>query len=262
MIAVGRRDDDSLGVRTRIEAAGCIGDLDLAELLTGRAPDALVTRAIVHAADCEACSRLLASVGCVRADAVRAEGPGPDKATSDRNGRGRRLRERFAAEDTDGAGDSQRTIVGMPDAQPPGVEVAPARTLGRYVVLETIGQGAMGRVMRAYDSKLRREVALKIVLTRRRADRDESEARLLREAHALARLSHPNVVAVYDADTTDQGVAIAMEYVDGRTMRTWAGEQKRTWKNIVDVGIRIARGISAAHAAGLVHRDVKPDAFR
>jgi eukaryotic-like serine/threonine-protein kinase len=137
-------------------------------------------------------------------------------------------------------------------------EQAPAR-VGRYVVVERVGAGAMGVVLRAYDPKLRREVALKIVRPRASIDGEEAQARLLREAQALARLNHPNVVAVYDAESSDDGVCIAMEYVEGRTLRQWLREQQRSLADVLPMIIAVARGLAAAHAAGLVHRDVKPD---
>jgi eukaryotic-like serine/threonine-protein kinase len=133
------------------------------------------------------------------------------------------------------------------------------KTVGRYVVLERLGEGGMGVVVRAYDPKLRREVALKVMRSRRGLDRREAEQRMLREAQSLARLSHPNVVAVYDAELTDQGVCIAMEYVEGETLRAWHKEKARTWSEVLGVVLAAARGLAAAHAAGIVHRDVKPD---
>jgi eukaryotic-like serine/threonine-protein kinase len=130
---------------------------------------------------------------------------------------------------------------------------------GRYAVLERLGTGAMGVVVRAYDSTLRREVALKLVRPEARSRDPSAEARLLREAQALARLAHPNVVGIYDVDVTEQGVVIAMEYVDGRTVRAWLDERERTWSEVLAVFLAAARGLAAAHASEIVHRDVKPD---
>jgi eukaryotic-like serine/threonine-protein kinase len=127
--------------------------------------------------------------------------------------------------------------------------------VGRYVVLEQAGEGGMGVVVRAYDPKLRREVALKLMRT---GGGPEGQARMLREAQALARLSDPHVVAVYDAEVTEHGVCIAMEYVEGHTLGRWLGEQKRGWQEVLNVVVAMARGLASAHAAGLVHRDVKP----
>jgi len=126
----------------------------------------------------------------------------------------------------------------------------------RYVVVETLGRGGMGTVVRAYDPRLRREVALK----RLRADVLDSaaEARLIREAQAMAQLSHPNVVAVYDVGRSDRGVEIAMELVEGVTLRGWLQRTRRSSKAILEVFAQAARGLAAAHAVGLVHRDFKP----
>ncbi len=132
--------------------------------------------------------------------------------------------------------------------------------VGRYVVLEPVGSGGMGVVYAASDPKLDRKVALKLV----RADGDVPGAarqqRLLQEAQALARLSHPHVVSVYDAGSylVDQ-VFLAMELVDGGTLRGWLKQGRRSWRDIVQVFLQAGRGLAAAHAAGLVHRDFKPD---
>jgi tetratricopeptide (TPR) repeat protein len=128
--------------------------------------------------------------------------------------------------------------------------------LGRYVVVDPIGRGAMGVVVRAYDPKLRREVALKLVQPH--AATQEARARLVREAQALARLAHPNVVGVFDVEDTKHGVCIALEYVDGQDLQAWLASTDRTWREVLAVMLAAGRGLAAAHAAGLVHRDIKP----
>lgn len=129
--------------------------------------------------------------------------------------------------------------------------------IGRYVVTDLIGSGGMGSVARAYDPKLRREVALKRLLTRDPGGPDE--ARLVREAQAMAQLSHPNVVAVHDVEVaSDSGVTIAMEYVPGTSLQGWLRGSDHSWQQILPVFIAAARGLAAAHRAGLVHRDFKP----
>ncbi|MCR9159620.1 MAG: protein kinase domain-containing protein [Nannocystaceae bacterium] len=130
--------------------------------------------------------------------------------------------------------------------------------LGRYVVLETLGQGGMGIVLAAYDSTLDRRVALKLL--RRHASSDpENHARLLREAQALAKLSHPRVVSVYDVGELRGQVFIAMEYIDGPNLRQWRRSAERTPAQVIEVFRAAAKGLRAAHEAGIVHRDFKPD---
>ena len=132
--------------------------------------------------------------------------------------------------------------------------------IGRYLVLDLIGRGGMGMVYSGYDPELDRKVALKLLRPDRAGSGGERyRARLLREAQAIARLSHPNVVAVYDAGTFDDRVFVAMELVEGQTLRQWLGEERRSWQEVLAVLLPAGRGLAAAHAAGLVHRDFKPE---
>jgi serine/threonine protein kinase len=131
-----------------------------------------------------------------------------------------------------------------------------ARVVERYQLDRKIGGGGMGEVWAAWDPKLRREVAVKLVRPDR-ADDGKERARLLREAQALARLTHPNVVAVHDVGEIDGEVFIATELVTGDTLASRGGASV-DWKLIVGLYAQAARGLAAAHAAGLVHRDVKP----
>ena len=126
--------------------------------------------------------------------------------------------------------------------------------VGRYVVLGRLGGGAMGVVYAAHDGELDRQVALKLL----RPDAGAGPDRLVREAQAMARLQHPNVVTVHDVGTTGDRVFVAMELIDGPTLRAWAAVA-RPWRERLEVVRAIGRGLAAAHAAGLIHRDVKPD---
>ena len=117
--------------------------------------------------------------------------------------------------------------------------------------------GGMGVVLAAYDPELDRPVAIKLLRPERTGSR--AQARLLREAQAMARLSHPNVVQVYDVGTQDDQVFLTMELVRGRTVTDWLRESKPTWREIVARFVAAGEGLAAAHAVGIVHRDFKPD---
>jgi eukaryotic-like serine/threonine-protein kinase len=139
----------------------------------------------------------------------------------------------------------------------PEPALAKGASLGRYVLLDPLGQGAMGIVYRAFDPELDRRIAVK-VLRRAPAFASGQQERLLREGKAMARLSHPNVVAVYDVGTYGERVFVAMELVDGVTLRSWLSSD-RSWAQVIAMFVQAGRGLAAAHAAGLVHRDFKPD---
>jgi predicted Ser/Thr protein kinase len=139
---------------------------------------------------------------------------------------------------------------------PTGVVLERGQTINRFVVLGLVGRGGMGEVYAAYDPELDRKVAIKLLRTREAAD---GKSRLLREAQAIAKLQHPNVVVVYDVGTHGDAVFIAMEFIEGRTVNGWLQSGRRTRREILDVYLAAGRGLAAAHAAGLVHRDFKPD---
>jgi serine/threonine protein kinase len=134
---------------------------------------------------------------------------------------------------------------------------SPPSHIGEYAILRTLGSGGMGIVFVGYDERLDRKVAVKLLRASVR-DGDEGRARILREAQAMARLSHPNVVQVYDVGEHDGAVYVAMEFVAGETLREWS-ERPRPWREVVAVLVGAGRGLAAAHAEGLVHRDFKPD---
>jgi hypothetical protein len=126
---------------------------------------------------------------------------------------------------------------------------------GQYRIERVLGRGGMGLVYLARDERLGREVAIKIG----RAATPDVLKRLAQEARALARLSHPNVVTIYQIGAIDGCPYIAMEYVAGGTVREWLEAKPRGWLEIVALYVAAGDGLAAAHAAGLVHRDFKPD---
>ncbi|HUS32033.1 MAG TPA: protein kinase [Kofleriaceae bacterium] len=144
----------------------------------------------------------------------------------------------------------------------PGRDVPPVRDsdvgdqLGRYKLQREIGRGGMGVVHAAFDPDLERRVALKVLPVT--SESVEARQRLLREARAMARLAHPNVVTVHEVGTAKGRDFIAMELVDGKTLEDWLSAKPRTEREIIEAYVAAGRGLAAAHAAGLVHRDFKP----
>ena len=172
--------------------------------------------------------------------------------------------------------DPESTIDAPPPVQPGGIDptvtaepaalpavaarsMARGTTIGRFLVLDERGAGGMGRVYAAYDPELDRKVAIKLV----RPDRDPAgleaaSLRLLREAQTMAKISHPNVVAVYDVGAFDDQVFLAMELIDGPDLAGWLAAARRPWREVVERFAMAGHGLAAAHAVGLVHRDFKP----
>ena len=139
-------------------------------------------------------------------------------------------------------------------------ELPRGASLGRYLVLGVLGAGGMGVVYSAYDPELDRKVAIKLLRTDIAGeDAGQARRRLLREAQAMARLQHPQVIAVYDVGTIKSQVFIAMELIEGSTLSGWLKAKPRRRDEILEVFTLAGRGLAAAHAAGLVHRDFKPD---
>ena len=130
-------------------------------------------------------------------------------------------------------------------------------TIGRYRVIRRLGEGGMGVVYAAHDPELGRTVAIKVV-HERLGGGPAMQERLKREAQALARLSHPNVVSVHDVGVDRDRIYIVMQYVDGASLDEWIGARKPDAATIVAMFLQAGRGLAAAHAAGLVHRDFKP----
>ncbi len=212
--------------KARIEEGRCPGDDELAAFK----PKArsTVRRALVfeHVRECFECMILL--------DAILAKTALPDALWGDR------LQSGIA---------------------PAVVSLAPGDRIDRYEIRRILGQGGMGIVYEAYDPDLDRSLALKVLKTGlfRSPDQAELTARLLREARAMAKLTHPQVVTVYDVGTFDGEPFLAMELVRGGTLRTWASSSPRGRQEILDAYLKAGAGLAAAHDAGLVHRDFKPD---
>ncbi|MEM7159512.1 MAG: protein kinase [Myxococcota bacterium] len=142
------------------------------------------------------------------------------------------------------------------------VRLHPGERVDRYYILELIGSGGMGVVYAAYDPDLDRKVALKALHDRHSSKEDDEERaqrRLLREAQAMARLSHPNVITVHQVREIEGRVFISMEFVEGGTLTQWLARAKPDQAKILEMFQAIGRGLGAAHEAGLIHSDIKPD---
>ncbi len=152
-------------------------------------------------------------------------------------------------------------ITTLPDVAEPGVNAStppgPGSAVGRYRLLHLVGRGGMGEVYAAHDPELDRKVAIKILRADTYAD-DVESARLLREAQSVAKLSHPNLVTVYDVGTAGGRLFLAMELIEGETLASWLDGKRRSRADIVRVFTMAGRGLAAAHRAAVVHRDFKP----
>jgi tetratricopeptide (TPR) repeat protein/predicted Ser/Thr protein kinase len=155
-------------------------------------------------------------------------------------------------------GDDTRLGVDMVAAKLFGASSPPAR-VGGYVILRELGSGGMGVVYAGYDERLDRRVAIKLLRDAR--GNEAARARLHREAQAMARLAHPNVITVHEVGIHEGQLFVAMEFVAGKTLGAWMRERgsPRPWPEVLEVFIAAGRGLAAAHEAGLVHRDFKPE---
>jgi len=136
--------------------------------------------------------------------------------------------------------------------------VSPGTKLGRYEIRSKIGEGGMGEVYLAQDTKLDRKVALKI-LPANLASHSDRMTRFVQEAKAASALNHPNIITIYEIDESDSGHFIATEFIDGETLREHAMKAPLKLAESLDIATQIAGALSAAHAAGIVHRDIKPE---
>lgn len=148
--------------------------------------------------------------------------------------------------------------VASSDEQPARIEVQSQTRIDRFFLLRQIGEGGMGMVYAAFDERLDRRVAIKLL---NRVDQQGNgvRQRTLMEARALAKVSHPYVVSVYEVGEHAGKIFIAMEFVDGMTLRRWQAPSGRTWQDILAMYIKVGEGLAAAHAAEIVHRDFKPE---
>ncbi|MEZ4361690.1 MAG: serine/threonine-protein kinase [Kofleriaceae bacterium] len=135
-------------------------------------------------------------------------------------------------------------------------QVAPGSEFGRYRFVRRVGEGGMGVVYEARDRELDRAVAIKVL--RWSGGAQQRAARLRREAQTMAKLAHQHIVSVFDVGDLGGDVFVAMEFVEGEDLARWLSRQRRPWREVVDVFLQAARGLEAAHAAGVVHRDFKP----
>lgn len=162
-------------------------------------------------------------------------------------------------EETPGDSSEQPSSTASRPRAAPTHELSRGMSLGRYVVLEPLGHGGMGLVYAAFDPQLDRKVALKLVRPDvRYGQLEDRRARLLKEAQVLARLSHPNVVAVHDLGTFSDQVFIAMEFMAGGTLTEWLATP-RDWRLVLERFLEAGEGLAAAHRQGIVHLDFKPD---
>src|SRR5437667_8662784 len=130
--------------------------------------------------------------------------------------------------------------------------------LGRYEIRSKIGEGGMGEVYLAQDTKLDRKVALKI-LPADVADNKDRMRRFVQEAKAASALNHPNIITIHEIDETDSGHFIATEFIDGETLRKRMRSGPMKLGEVLDLSTQVASALSAAHAAGIIHRDIKPE---
>jgi tetratricopeptide (TPR) repeat protein/predicted Ser/Thr protein kinase len=236
-----------------VPATACLDEEQLLRFVLHQLTDEEVTRAEAHLRTCPTCRRAIALL----AETETGDPPPPPVPSlvrsPDLSG---------SASDSLDAPMSSSLLGGSPRPGPSGPKPArKGKQIDRYVVLDVLGAGSMGVVYTAFDPELDRKIALKML----RGDSSDPElamerrARMMREAQAMARLSHLNVVRVHDVGTYQDQIFLAMELVQGQSLTDWLKAQKRTWREVLRVFIQAGRGLAAAHAAGLVHRDFKPD---
>src|SRR2546426_5017972 len=136
--------------------------------------------------------------------------------------------------------------------------ISPNTTIAQYTIVSKIGEGGMGEVYRARDTKLGRDVAIK-VLPAAFSENSERLRRFEQEAQAAGSLNHPNILVIYHIDTHDGSPYIVTELLEGETLRQRIGGVTLPQRRAIDYALGIAHGLAAAHEKGIVHRDLKPD---
>lgn len=201
---------------------------EVAELVDGRLTGPRLATAERHIVDCELCMVLVAAAGRALARSHAATAIASSRVAN------------------------ERTLLNWKTSI-----LHHGTRIGRYKILEVVGEGGMGRVYAAIDPILDRQVALKLLHSS--AATEAQKVRFEREAKAMARLSHPNVVIVYDAGRVGDQFFIAMEFVKGATLRDWLRIEQRAWRDVLTAFLHAGRGLSSAHDLGIVHRDFKPE---
>ena len=134
----------------------------------------------------------------------------------------------------------------------------PRSNIGHYRIIEKLGEGGMAEVYKAEDTRLKRLVAIKLLLRRDRVDDEQGRLRFLQEARAASALNHPNIVQVHEFDSYEGEDFIVMEYLQGMTLSRLVRARRLTLDEVLDWSGQMAVALGAAHAAGIVHRDIEP----
>ena len=240
--------------------SACPTEETLAELIEQRLPAGAAAAVHKHVRGCGNCRAILAGL----ADSSGEEAPPPALAlgaiTTGTPGSQSVTRD-FGLRDL--SRNEVRKASGAYDSNPASFRFDLGARVGRFEIERLIGLGGMGAVYAARDPELGRTVALKLLRVGRSQGQDSTarRSRLLREAQAMARLAHPNVVTVFQVGEFDDRLFVVMELVDGGNLTQWLrdAEKPRTLDEILDIFVAAGRGLAAAHAAGIVHRDFKPD---